>query len=434
MSHSPLVTAPGLVLTRIAAALDWPDICRLRQCSRRSRAAFGDAVPAIEAYCHLAALLEAEASNLESSFEWDILDGIVAGRLLDLPKGWAGHFRLSQSNSGYSDDSETVGCTIFSVPLAQAQQYVKISGFSHSGFISRYYGMFEEDEVIAEVCDKLPPTVICRLYKHAAEKPEIQHCLAEFAQLLGVPLQTVIKWLQVLSDDLAEYLSEGSHDDAKAVSLGSLEHLDARWSALFQYRSAVEKIEDGGIVAALARLDRAAPRCSPFQRLRKQVARLHAKRRMIGVGALYRAICTTNADSLAEEPAPGFDFEAWVTSSVVFTQCQPYDRLIGIEYGMHCGHPFSGEFLLTKRCHSAASWESPKFRISVSDSSAYESDSQHEFHLATSLSNERKGRYHSDREICAIGITEDQALSECVSTLSEKTMGIDIHKQTSLWR
>ncbi|KAJ3138551.1 hypothetical protein HDU90_000992 [Geranomyces variabilis] len=289
------------------------------------------------------------------------------------------------------------------------------------------------DEITVEIDNKLPPTVIYRLDKHAAEEPEIKHFFPQLERLLKVPQNTVMAWLQVLSDNILQNASDFNLAEGTPAKLGSLDVKNARWSPLFQYRNALQKIDGGEISAALAHLDRTAPQSGLWEALRTQVARLHAKGRMIGVAALYQAICSKNAEALAEEPASKFDFEAWITSSVVFTKCQPCDRLLGIEYGIS-GKPFSAEFFLTKLHHAADCWESPKFRIYLLDSEAYESESEHELRLSTSWFGERKTSYDSHRGICDISILEDQSILEYVSTLSEETMRIDIPFLNSLWR
>ncbi|KAJ3181661.1 hypothetical protein HDU87_000679 [Geranomyces variabilis] len=374
-SRSPLVTCPLLVLSRIAEHLDWPGILRLRRCTSAICVVIEEVVPGLQAYLQLAALLEREAAS-SVCIEWDVVAGMVAGRLrtADLPAGSTCVFSLHQSIEDGGGNSEVVDWQVISMPLPNAPssaeaKRVMFGAFSHSGHIRRYDDHMHDMRVTAEISGKLPTTVIYNLHRYAGDGDagaEGQQCFAELANLLEVSEATVVKQLAAafrLFKDLRNNV-QWETALAKTVRLGDL----ALVNGPVNYKDAMADLAQKGISLHFETLDRVIPqrRCGLLRLLQRKVWRLYAESRTAGFARIYRALCSEYADAFAAETIPEIDPEEWIANSVIFTKCCPNDRLCGIEYGVS-GNPSSARFEFREPLQNEGHWRSPTFAISFVD-------------------------------------------------------------------
>ncbi|KAJ3154576.1 hypothetical protein HDU89_007814 [Geranomyces variabilis] len=137
--------------------LDWSGILSLRRCTSAICDAIEAVVPGLPAYLQLAALLEREAASSECWIDWDIIAGMVAGRLktADLPAGSTCVFSLDQSIE--DGNSEHVDWQVISMPLPNAPssaeaQRVMFGAFSHSGQIRRKAAPKNATEAVLLAC------------------------------------------------------------------------------------------------------------------------------------------------------------------------------------------------------------------------------------------------------------------------------------------
>ncbi|KAI8585056.1 hypothetical protein BDZ88DRAFT_510927 [Geranomyces variabilis] len=375
-SRCPLVTCPLLVLSRIAQHLDWPGILRLRRCSSAICDAIEEAASGLPAYLQLAALLEREAASSVGWSDWDIVAGMVAGRLrtADLPAGSTCAFSLDQSNEDGSGNSEDVDWEVISMPLPNAPssaeaQRVTFGAFSHSGHIRRYEDHMHDMQITAEISGKLPTTVIYQLHRHAGDGDagaEGQQCFAELANLLEVSEATVVQQLAAAFHLFKDLRDNEKWETALAekVRLGELTLRDGA----ADYANAMGDLAQRGISPHFETLDRVIPqrRRGLLQLLQRKVWRLYAESRTAGFARIYRALCSEYADALAAETIPEIDPEEWIANSVIFTKCCPDDRLSGIEYGIS-GNPSSARFQFREPLQNEGHWRSPTFAINFED-------------------------------------------------------------------
>ncbi|KAJ3138569.1 hypothetical protein HDU90_001011 [Geranomyces variabilis] len=350
-----------------------------------------DAVPILRLYLQFSTLLELEAAKRDPSFEWDIVDGIISGRLksFDLPENWSVLFMLNQHNDAGNQGSEKIGWNVVSVPLASSSaEFAEapnsiFSIFFQTGFVSKYIGNMEEEEILCEIPGKLPPTVIYRGYIHASDS------------VLGISTD-------LFGDDIPLAMDE----------LQPEELYETR-----RYRTAMQKLAGGEILEAIERLDGSVPRNSNDD-----------------PELLYQALCSHNAEALASEGKTEYNALSWIAEFVQFCKCHPNNRLRGIDYGIS-GHPLSAEFLLKEPRNAAADWEPPVFTITVEDYDADRCDGEYNFFLSTSCSPKTFSEVHkfdgrSQRKFCAISLEQDQN----IATRSEKEMKINAEFLEGLWR
>ncbi|KAJ3164970.1 hypothetical protein HDU88_004951 [Geranomyces variabilis] len=428
----------------MAAALGWRGICRLRRCSRRLRDALADAVPILPLYIQFSTLLELEAAKRDPSFEWDIVDGIISGRLksVNLLGNRSVLFMLNQENEASNGNSEKIGWNVVSAPLASSSAefaeapIIIFSIFYQTGFIRKYYEKMEEEEIFCEIPGKLPPTVIYRKHQHARDGATSgNHCFPALSRLLNVSEDTIVRWLAQISTGLFGNVRHTFNNEPLDMDELQPEKLyEAR-----RYRNAMQKFAGGEISEAIKRLDSSVPRCELdlydfWKALQQKVGRLHAAARMARPESLYQALCSHNAEALASEGESEYDALSWIAEIVLFCKCRPCNRLRGIEYGIS-GHPFSAEFLLKEPRNAAADWESPVFTIKVVDCYAYNCNREHIFFLSTSWNPKTFSQFHqfggrSQSNVCAFSLDENQN----IATQSEEEMEISAKFLEGLWR
>ncbi|KAJ3168155.1 hypothetical protein HDU88_001593 [Geranomyces variabilis] len=354
--------------------LDWSGVLSLRRCTSAICDAIEAVVPGLPAYLQLAALLEREAASSECWIDWDIIAGMVAGRLktADLPAGSTCVFSLDQSID--NGNTEHVDWQVISMPLPNAPssaeaQRVMFGAFSHSGHIRRYEDHMHDMQITAEISGKLPTTVIYQLHRYADDGDagaEGQQCFAELANLLEVSEATVVQQLAAVFHHFEELRDKEEWETAlaKKVRLGELRLKDGA----ADYKDAMRELAQKGIPKHFETLDRVIPqrRRGLLRLLHRKVGRLNAESRTAGFARMYRALCSENADALAAETIPEIDPEEWIANSVIFIGCCPYDRLSGIEYGIS-GNPSSASFKFREPLQNEGHWRSPIFEIDFVD-------------------------------------------------------------------
>ncbi|KAJ3138613.1 hypothetical protein HDU90_001056 [Geranomyces variabilis] len=294
------------------------------------------------------------------------------------------------------------------------------------------WGHRTEATVTAEVSGTLRPSIVYRLsvgfYGGFAI---VHHSFAEISDLLKIPQETVIDWLTTAFP----YLLEHDFDADFSLPLGSLQ--EEGWDETVRYRNAMQKLAHSGgkILEAFALLDRLTPRyeCDIrgfWKSLRRKIGRLHGTVRAKGFAPVYEAFCTQNENTLAEEAARQIDAMSWIAESVLFTKCQLYDRLHGIDYCIDAGHPLEAEFCLLKPTHAGNSWHSPTFFIEVIDYSSPHDDPEHALTLSTSWSfDESSSDTQADK--C---LTKICKISPKAQSLSPDAMCVDKTFLHALWR